>query len=185
VNIRQVATLFDEEPITGCDPAVPKSERRIVQIEKNCPVYCGIDPGQSGAIAVIEHNDVGAYPFKRLTERDIYDLLCTIKPDFTLIERVHAMPKQGIASTFKFGQNYGFLRACMIGTETPFEEVAPGRWQKAMGCGKKCETRTEKKNLTKARAQQLFPHLKITHAIADALLIAEYCKRLKTGEIAA
>jgi hypothetical protein len=34
------------------------------------------------------------------------------------------------------------------------------------------------KNVTKRRAQQLFPQLKVTHAIADALLIAEYGRRV-------
>ena len=35
------------------------------------------------------------------------------------------------------------------------------------------------KNVTKSRAQELFPELKITHAIADALLIAEYGRRVR------
>jgi hypothetical protein len=33
------------------------------------------------------------------------------------------------------------------------------------------------KNVTKRKAQELFPSLKITHATADALLIAEYLRR--------
>jgi hypothetical protein len=33
------------------------------------------------------------------------------------------------------------------------------------------------KNVTKTRAAQLFPGVKMTHAIADALLIAEYGRR--------
>jgi len=33
------------------------------------------------------------------------------------------------------------------------------------------------KNVSKRRAQELFPEIKITHAIADALLIAEYARR--------
>lgn len=38
---------------------------------------------------------------------------------------------------------------------------------------------TAAKNLTKARAQQLWPEYpRITHAIADALLIAEFCRRV-------
>jgi hypothetical protein len=38
------------------------------------------------------------------------------------------------------------------------------------------------KNISKRRAQELFPSLKITHAVADALLIAEYGRRLERGE---
>jgi hypothetical protein len=60
----------------------------------------------------------------------------------------------------------------LTGEEFPFEEVSPQKWQKAMGCMTKGD-----KNVSKAKAQQLFPQLKITHAIADALLIAEYARR--------
>jgi hypothetical protein len=56
----------------------------------------------------------------------------------------------------------------------PFEEVSPVKWQKVMGCLSKGD-----KNVTKAAAQRLFPDIKITHAIADALLIAEYGRRIK------
>lgn len=37
------------------------------------------------------------------------------------------------------------------------------------------------KNITKQRAQQLFPSAKVTHKIADALLLAEYCRRVHRG----
>jgi len=41
-----------------------------------------------------------------------------------------------------------------------------------MGCLTKGD-----KNVSKRRAQELFPALKVTHAIADALLIAEFARR--------
>ena len=49
------------------------------------------------------------------------------------------------------------------------------RWQKYLGCLTKGD-----KNVSKAKAQELFPDLKITHAIADSLLIAEYGRRVRT-----
>lgn len=148
----------------------------------------GIDPGASGAIVVLyDPLTVEAIKLDN-TERDIRDFLVfhtasshTIKPFCSVhayIERVHAWPEQGVSSTFKFGVNYGFLRGCLIALEIPFEEVTPHKWQAAMGC-----LSGGKKNVTKARAQQLFPQMKITHAIADALLIAEYGRRLKSGEL--
>ena len=42
---------------------------------------------------------------------------------------------------------------------------------------KPSETKKQKGNRCKARAQELFRLIKITHAIADALLIAEYGRR--------
>jgi len=77
-----------------------------------------------------------------------------------------------VSSTFKFGQSYGFLRGVLIASEIRFVEVRPQEWQKAMGCLSRGD-----KNVTKAKAQQLWPAQKITHATADALLLAEYFRR--------
>ena len=89
------------------------------------------------------------------------------------------MPKQGVASSFKFGVSYGLLRMALIASGIPWEEITPNQWQKALGCLSRGD-----KNTTKARSQQLFPRIKVTHAVADALLLAEFCRRKKTGESA-
>jgi crossover junction endodeoxyribonuclease RuvC len=136
----------------------------------------GLDPGASGGIAWIVDGVADCRKMPE-TERDIWELLSVLRlrGGTAFIERVHSMPKQGVASSFKFGQQYGTLRGMLIGSEIPFEEVTPQRWQKALGCLTKGD-----KNVSKAKAQQLFPHLKITHAVADALLIAEYARRIRT-----
>ena len=84
----------------------------------------GNDPGKSGGIAVI---DEAGQPWATKmpdTERDTWNVFSEWAGNsvFALIERVSAMPKQGVSSTFKFGQNYGFLRACLIAAGIPFEE---------------------------------------------------------------
>ena len=130
----------------------------------------GIDPGQSGGIAVIVDGVAAAYKMPE-TERDLYDLLAGIviaNPGIVaVLEKVGAMPKQGVASTWKFGQHYGMLRGFLIALHIPFETVSPAVWQRRMGCLSHGD-----KNVTKRKAQELFPTLKITHALADALLIA-------------
>ena len=139
-------------------------------------IFIGIDPGKSGGIAWVDpHKSVHAFKMPD-TERDIWDSIDALGHEGTtaFIERVSAMPKQGVSSTFKFGMNYGFLRACLIAAKIPFEEVTPGKWQRSLGCLSGGD-----KNVTKAKAQQIFPELKITHAIADALLIAEYGRRVR------
>lgn len=142
-------------------------------------IFMGIDPGKSGAIAVIGQTVVD---FVRLdsTESDIaefiqswdvlYDGEC-----FAFLEKVSAMPKQGVSSTFKFGQSYGFCRGLLIAHKIPFETVTPQKWQRKLGCLSRGD-----KNVTKAKAQELFPNEKIVHATADALLIAEYCRRTRS-----
>jgi crossover junction endodeoxyribonuclease RuvC len=145
--------------------------------------FLGIDPGQSGGIACLTSSGAVCYAVKMPeTERDIWlQIISMGEPEsVAIIEHVHSMPKQGVASSFKFGQSYGFLRACLIAGPIPFDQVTPQRWQKAMGCMTKGN-----KNVSKAKAQQLFPGERITHAVADALLLAEYCRRLRTGMLAA
>jgi len=140
--------------------------------------YLGLDPGSSGGFAVL--NDAGeiviAQKFDKLTERDIWDAIKehSLSPDIGLamLEQVGAMPKQGVSSTFKFGTSYGFLRGLLAASDVSYEFVLPRKWQASLGClTKGC------KNVSKAKAQQLWPGHKITHAIADALLIAEYARR--------
>lgn len=90
----------------------------------------------------------------------------------------HANSRKSISVQY---QNYGeLLMALTVLDKIRYEEIAPGRWQrefrlvfpKTMNL-----TPTQKKNKHKARAQELFPGLKITHSISDALLLAEYCRR--------
>jgi crossover junction endodeoxyribonuclease RuvC len=145
-------------------------------------VLVGIDPGASGGIAVIRRVDGTAYAYKMPeTERDVYDLLrtCVINPFGPVkvyLEKVGPMPKQGIASSWKFAQHYGALRMALVAVQVPFEAVAPGVWQRALGCLSHGD-----KNVTKRRAQELYPTLKITHATADALLIATYGLKAALG----
>jgi hypothetical protein len=103
------------------------------------------------------------------------------KNTMAILEQVHSFPKEGVASAFKFGANYGMLVMALTAADIRWEPVAPSKWQREFGLvipGKKKLTDTQKKNLHKAAAQRLFPGLKITHAIADALLIAEWGRRV-------
>lgn len=136
-------------------------------------IYFGIDPGKSGAISAIWDDGAPAASFCKLceTERDIADWLAGF--DLTaaraVIERVSASPQMGVVSAFTFGRSYGTLRGILCGLSVPLVEVAPVKWQTAFSCRTKGD-----KNVSKAAAQQRWPSLKITHANADSLLLAEY-----------
>lgn len=147
-------------------------------------IYLGVDPGASGGFAIVrDDGHAESQKFGDLTERDIWDAIkaYTLSPDVGLcvLEDVHAMPDQGVSSSFTFGTSYGFLRGLLAASACPYELVSPQRWQKMFGLPttKSAGGKTAKKNFHKAKAQQLFPQLKITHAVADALLLAEYAKR--------
>ena len=145
-------------------------------------IVIGIDPGKSGGIAW--RNELYMRSEKMpATERDVVDVLRPLSlqtPVHCFIEAVGAMPGQGVTSMFSFGQGYGFLRGCLHCLDIRFEKVTPQKWQREFGLLRtdKAETNTAKKNRHKAKAQQLFPGTNVTHAIADALLIAEYGVRV-------
>lgn len=133
----------------------------------------GIDPGKSGAIAVINttNNEV-SYIRLDETSLDVWAFIEAQQPDCAILERVSAMPRQGVSSTFKFGTSFGFCQGVLVAARIPHVLVTPGEWQKSLRCLSKGD-----KNVTKSKAQELFPHIKITHKNADALLIAEYARR--------
>jgi len=159
-------------------------------------VYLGIDPGMSGAAAYVKisHNNgeeirtFNAEAFEKYTPHEWYEFLLFAKgiaeggAIHAMIERVGPMPLEGVSSVFKFGYQAGQIEAYVSAADIPYEFVTPQEWQKTMKClspPKKKLTKTAKKNINKRAAQALFPGpLKITHATADALLIAEYCRRI-------
>jgi crossover junction endodeoxyribonuclease RuvC len=145
-------------------------------------IYIGIDPGLSGGIAALTEDGGVMLAIKMpATERDILLALKGIGvgrlPARAVLEKVGVMPKQGIVSAFTFGRGVGALLMALTAAEIPFDQVLPATWQQVLSC----RTRGDK-NITKRRAQQLFPTQKVTHAIADALLIAEYCRRIHRGQ---
>jgi hypothetical protein len=161
-------------------------------------IFIGVDPGASGGIAVVcDYLDVPpvlhAMP---KTERDIWDIVGSSDVQdrsdhveltcFAVIEKVGGfMPGSAgnIGSAmFKFGSSYGFLRGCLTAAGIPFDEVHPRTWQKALGVIARSngESKGQFKNRLKQKAQQLFPQVNVTLATCDALLLAEYCRRIKS-----
>lgn len=137
-------------------------------------IYYGIDPGRNGGIAVL--NEVGlvfeAIPMP-VTERDLLDACSRYTPARGYLEKVSASPQMGVTSAFTFGRGFGRLEMALTAARMSFDEVTPQRWQAAMQCLSGGD-----KNVTKRRAQQLFPDLVVTHKTADALLLAEWCRRV-------
>lgn len=139
-------------------------------------LFIGIDPGKSGGIGCApETGDAWCYKMPE-TDVDLFYLFSELRGQYervhAFLENVHSMPGQGVASSFTFGEGYGKLQMALIASAIPYDKITPQRWQKTLGC-----LTGGQKNISKARAQELFPHIRVTHAIADALLIAEYGRR--------
>ena len=138
--------------------------------------YIGIDPGKTGAAALISTEGIDIFDFEdpvqaameiREWKNDFDITLC-------LLEKVHAMPKQGVISIFTFGTNFGQWIGIMAAFQIPLKLIAPAKWQKEF-FSKADGDNTKTKSLTVAR--RLYPHseyfkLKKHHNRADAMLLA-------------
>lgn len=145
-----------------------------------------IDPGASGGVAVqVEDAFLETAYGMWETEGDIAEGLRMLKAGshnqpVAFIEENTGFCGVRIPShtMFKLGRNTGFLHGCLHTLGFRIEAVRPQEWQKELGLGtSKGLSKVEWKNKLKARAQQLYPHLKVTLQTSDALLILEYGKR--------
>ncbi len=146
--------------------------------------YIGIDPGKSGGIAVLDEGGRLMCACKiPATEKDVYDVIHEFRENsIALIEHVHGRPGHGSSGMFNFGRSFGGLRMALIACAVPFSEISPVSWQKMFGLtSSKKRSDKDKKNANKACAQELFPEqrtgVKVTHLVADSMLIAEACRR--------
>lgn len=109
----------------------------------------GIDPGLDGALAVLplpSHNpETLATPTVGQGKRDldmpaIRRWLENVEEThgeirLAAIEKVHSMPKQGVASTFKFGMGFGKIQGILAGLQIPFILVSPQAWKASVLTG--------------------------------------------------
>lgn len=148
----------------------------------------GIDPGCSGAIAVI--SEAGEYishqimPVMKVGKGNrvngaalaafLREQLCQHSVDgcHAYLERVGAMPGQGVTSMFTFGHAAGVAEGVLQGLGIPYTLITPQSWKKTSGLiGKD-------KDAARTRAIQLYPDLRVLdlkgkgQAVADAILIA-------------
>jgi Holliday junction resolvasome RuvABC endonuclease subunit len=126
----------------------------------------GIDPGLSGAFALLDTKlktlntfDVPIFSEKKngklrrsVNISALYASLAGefIRPDLAVIEAVHAMPAQGVSSSFRFGEVYGVVQAAVLSFETPLFYVQPSAWKRHFKLGRDKET-------SRKLASQMYP----------------------------
>ena len=106
----------------------------------------GIDPGQKGAVAVIRNGylaDVWDMPVQdgAVDGVAIYEVIYRQTFVFGLhhatpvvwIELVHSYPKQGVASTFKFGKSYGIAIGAAQASGASINYTRPEQWKEHFG----------------------------------------------------
>lgn len=172
----------------------------------NSPYILGIDPGLSGALAVVEIATLRLVEIKRMPVSVVRkqnrlngaDLAAWLDIQhkgphedcnwrairFAYIEDVHSRPRQ--AGQFQFGLNTGILHGLLYANFIPFATVSPMKWKAAFGIKRTGEeTKADKKSEAREIAMQLWPDM--AHEFkrvkddgaAEAALIALYGARLQ------
>ena len=169
----------------------------------------GIDPGLTGAFAVIDdkhaytspiptHWDVVAGVTKngnpkyrrRYSEMEIRNYLRACKDAIVTLEKQSPRPHDGTTSGFSTAYGYGLFKGMLLGLfENPPFAPRPEMWQKEFFEHDKNKNTKEQ---SIEAAKQLFPKVSLLrseraripdHNLADALLLAEWCKRKVEGTL--
>jgi hypothetical protein len=95
--------------------------------------FIGIDPGASGAIAILINEKILVYDFDDpLALKKLKELKEKGVELYAVLEKVSAMPKQGVTSVFKFGANFGRWKGRLEALDIIYALVTPQKWQNAM-----------------------------------------------------
>ena len=139
-----------------------------------------IDPGKSGGYAIAWGKSYSSINLHKLGEDfEFVEHIQDLKdhPDVTSIEAVVELvpPFAGkmipSSSSFKLGENYGFIQGVLRTAQIPFTLVRPQEWQKGLS-GLSGLTSGRRKKVLMNHAKRLFPSVKgLTLKTADALLI--------------
>lgn len=144
----------------------------------------GVDPGLTGALALLDGDgalellaDLPIVRDRSLAWVDGGQLQSLLLDALrgrqcrAVVERVSAMPRQGVASSFAFGVGLGSILSVLQALHLPLELVTPGVWKRCLGL-------TSDKGVSIDRARLLYPqaelHLAKHDGRAEALLIAHH-----------
>ena len=154
----------------------------------------GIDPGLSGAIAVLEEKKVlalfdmpvmseGKKNKNQLNSAQLVNILKENIKDgediAVVVEQVNAMPGQGVTSMFNFGQTFGAIKGICASLELPIFYVRPAKWKKHF------DLINSSKDASRTKVIEMYPaisdRLKKKKDVnkADAILIARYFRECK------
>lgn len=153
-------------------------------------VYVGLDPGVTGAVAVIlPDGTMTCRPLKtRLVGKQKYLDSCDLETwlgdvseghsAHACIELVHSMPRQGVTSTFTFGAAWGAgVAALELFTRDGgrLHILRTDEWRKHVGLPRSVE-----KDAVLDHAARLWPMTKFgrNHNLAEAALMAEAARRI-------
>lgn len=123
----------------------------------------------------VEYN-AGRKRRRRVSEALVSDIISALNPHAAWVEDVHAMPRQGVTSSFNFGMSTGIVRGVLAARLIPVHFVSPALWKRHFQLG-------ADKQQARLRATNLFPEhadlfrRRLDDGRAEALLLAVYGAR--------
>ena len=177
---------------------VPLIRRDFIPLpsQKPRPLLMGIDPGLSGAIAVVDMDSntlidmIDLPTFEKPTEArkqgyfemlDVHKLSSLIDmyaplTAVAILEEPGAMPEQGLSSTFRFGHVCGQIHGVLAGHYIPVVPIKPAVWKCALGLDQDKTISILRANLEFPAAKDLWT-LKKHNDRAEAALLTVYGKK--------
>ena len=157
----------------------------------------GIDPGLSGAIAILDDNkiielfDMPVMPDGKKNKRQlnsallvklIKDNIKNLENTVMIVEQVNAMPGQGVTSMFNFGQTFGAIKGICAALGLPIFFVRPAKWKKHFELinSSKDASRTKAIEMYPSASEQLSKKKDVNKS--DAILIARYYSETRFKE---
>jgi crossover junction endodeoxyribonuclease RuvC len=98
-------------------------------------IFAAIDPGAVHAAMAVFHDHTPVFVDDLKTVNGMLDstalahALGDMKVECLVVENVHAMPKQGVSSTFKFGMGVGIIHGVTGALRLPLTQVTPKQWK--------------------------------------------------------
>lgn len=101
-------------------------------------IVVGIDPGVTGAIAVLTGGTLSAVKDMPIADGrcagyDVYDFLEDLEPEVVVVEDTQPMPKNGSIASFKLGLNTGIVLGVAQSLGYPIVRMRPVDWKRANG----------------------------------------------------
>lgn len=145
----------------------------------NMKHWIGIDPGANGAMCILyEDNTAEFFDFKKVGIKGYRNDVLNTETVMVGLEKVHAMPGQGVKSMFSFGQRLGELEGMLATLDVGYVMPRPIEWQKACGIPAKSGKKGihEVMSKTYPNAPLTGPKGGIMDGRCDALGIAHYLR---------
>jgi crossover junction endodeoxyribonuclease RuvC len=146
-------------------------------------LFIGIDPGKSGGIACIDTEESSTHT-QPYSDQALIELCSIVSRNWNkdvvcCLEKVGAMPGQGVVSMFSFGQSVGYIKGVLESFRIPYQEITPQKWKKEFGLNSdKAASAEVCRRLFPDVSLLATPRCKKPHdGMAEALLMAEYARR--------